>query len=249
MKKVERQADEFCRAHGIPDEEPGGILRNPLGSREPSIGGTENVAVANMGPSARGAFYAADEMAAAAWALLDDLRLTDKARRVWRAYVEAGGEMERGFHTRLGVSYGTVYEVIAACKALMTLPDGAPMPRNKHYRAQDDDGPAEPVVTTPPEATLPAGERFEDLEKSLELAAKNAHRLIVHVARQATLTEEDVRSNEIASRTLVAIRNAEFRYLNVPVKPGSPAEEGLQAIAGHGMGSGSGKIAEPKEAA
>jgi hypothetical protein len=249
VKKVERLTLEFCRAHGIPDIEPGGILVNAQGSREPEIGGTPNASVTTIGHAARGAFYAAAELAEAGWALVGDPRLTDKAQRVWAAYMEAGGVMERGFHTRLGVSYGTVYEVIDACKALMTLPDGAPMPRNKHYRERDpDDVPEERIVDTPPESKLPEGERFEDLEKSLELAARNAHRLIVHVSRRDILTEEDLRSNEVASRTLVAIRNAEFRYLNArDVKPGDPAEEGLRAIAGHG--SGSGTKPEPKEAA
>ncbi|MDQ3259288.1 MAG: hypothetical protein M3Q00_00645 [Pseudomonadota bacterium] len=146
----------------------------------------------------------AAEMATAAETYRDHPRLTERERQIWGAYLDLDGNWKAVAKVcRCGED--TLSAVIQRVKALMVDPENARIDE----MGDDEDV----VVDTPPDGDSPQEVRFRDIEDSLDLAAKTAHRVIRHVAAKSVITGAELKLHESATRTLMLIRRNELEYL------------------------------------
>ena len=148
----------------------------------------------------------AAEHAEAARDILSHPSLTDREREVWGYYVDGLRDLELLAAAKIDKTNAN--KIIARVKALMLAPgDAGPPPKDEKA------------------ATI-------DLEDTIELGARNAHRVIEDIHKRASTDVEDVENNERAVRTILAIRKSEWEY-HFRSKPASGAsDDEVRRVAG-----------------
>lgn len=71
---------------------------------------------------------------------------------------------------------------------------------------------------------------FRDLESTIEIGVRNAHRKIVEISGNHALSSADVADNERAVHTLLSVRRGELEYLKRGYAPGTPAQAPEKAV-------------------
>lgn len=195
-------------------ERDGGDADRIAPERGARAGGTRNEVAS---PEVR-AFTA--EMAGAIHDIVDHPALEPRHREILQAYLGNDCVWEK-VAKKAKCSMSKISEVIERVKELMLHPDE--MPTAVDVSDENDD-----VMVTSPEAAL----SFSDIEESLALSAKTAHRIIKHVSTVPIIGNGELKANESATRTLILIRRDELQYLNKGGKRGAKADpDELHAIA------------------
>jgi hypothetical protein len=166
----------------------------------------------------------ATEMANAAESYRDHPRLTERERQIWGAYLDLEGNWKAVAKVcRCGED--TLSAVIQRVKALMVDPE------NARIDEEDESEDRDVIVDTPPDGESPQEVRFRDIEDSLDLAAKTAHRVIRHVAAKSVITGAELKLHESATRTLMLIRRNELEYLRAAGTGSGATSRDLHAMA------------------
>jgi hypothetical protein len=160
------------------------------------------------------------EMSAAIHDIVDHPALEKRHREILRAYLDCDCNWD-AVAKKARCSMSKISEVIERVKTLMLHPDELPTAVD----VSDEDDTVE--LHTPPEAAL----SFEDIEASLELSAKTAHRIIKAVAEVSVIGNGELKANESATRTLVLLRRAEMECLSKGGRKAKATNEDLHEVA------------------
>jgi hypothetical protein len=142
----------------------------------------------------------ATEMSAAAHEITDHPALSAREREIWTAYLANNTNWDETVAS-VRCSKAKLSEVIDRVQYLMLHPDEGEVVEESSLRLE-----------IPPDDQLPPTDMFADIETSLELAAKTAHRVVLAVSQRGIITNDEVKANESAVRTLVLLRRSELEY-------------------------------------
>lgn len=159
-----------------------------------------------------GALEFTAEMAAAMHDIVDHPALEPRHREILRAYLEQDLNWDR-VAKKCRCSMSKISEVIERAKHLMLHPNEEPTAVD--VSNEDDDV----ELNAPVEMAL----SFDDIEESLAISAKTAHRIIKAVAQTPIIGNGELKANESAVRTLVLLRKSELDYLNRSGRKRAPA--------------------------
>lgn len=185
------------------DKVPSPILDNEKGSRAGDVGGSRD----SKTRDAKALAFAA-EMADAAHDILEHPSLTEQERSIWALHVD--DVPQDVIAVKVGCSTNTIRKAVNRIKALMV---------SQAELAKEH-------------ADAPKQEPIPDLEDTIALGARNAHRVIANIHTRQGETPEDVENNERAVRTVLAIRKSEWEYMQ-RLRPthGAPEDE-VRRVAG-----------------
>lgn len=166
-------------------------------------------------------FEVTGEMSAAMHEIVEHPALEPRHREILKAYLECDLNWD-AVAKRCRCSMSKVKEVIERAKHLMLHPDEAPTAVDV---SNEDD---EVELDAPVEMAL----SFEDIEESLAISARTAHRIIKAVSEVRLIGNGELKANESATRTLVLLRKSELEYVNKSGKRRPAATEDLHELAG-----------------
>lgn len=175
----------------------GTLLLNEFGAR--SADATDLILAAEMGDAAR--------------AILHHPAMSRRHRAVWSRHCV--GKTYNEIAAECRCSFREVSSTIDHAQALMLRPNWElhmTRPPTKKKRA------TEPA---------PSAEAFADVEATLEMGIKIAHRKIAELYTKPILESDDMADNERAVHTLLAVRRSELDYLkrNVPPYPSASDDD------------------------